>query len=276
MDAPSGQSTSVDYRITRGTAAPGSDYLDAGLLAAALTGTLHFAPGETSRNVDVGALGDTLVEGDETFFLELSNPRGGEILRAQGRATIIDDDFLRLPDPGETPPDGSFVGPSSPAGPDNSARLLPQNSSAAHTGQSYFQPTSQPAGPTGPTQQAAGRSIESSANTNLQPSSVSQGQHQSQAQNLTAVQAGTMMLKQRSNQVATANARPGPKPQAVLASDLSASWARSGPLAVASFLMLAFGLVMKAAPRANRPAVVRSGARRQPERRLQRQRARRR
>jgi chitinase len=57
----------VAYATANGTATAGSDY-------AALTGTLSFATGETSKVVHVQVSGDTAVEGNETLTLSLSSP----------------------------------------------------------------------------------------------------------------------------------------------------------------------------------------------------------
>ncbi len=68
---------SVDYATADGTAAAGADYT-------AASGTLTFAPGETSHTVSVALLDDAIDEGKETFKLTLSNPRGA-FLRAMHR-----------------------------------------------------------------------------------------------------------------------------------------------------------------------------------------------
>jgi len=58
------------------------------------TGTLTFAAGETTKTVQVTINGDVGVEGDESFFLNLSNATGGvTIADAQGVGTITNDDL---------------------------------------------------------------------------------------------------------------------------------------------------------------------------------------
>lgn len=64
---------SVAYSTTNGTATAGVDYT-------ALNGTLTFNPGETSKTVTLVSLADSLVEGDETVLVTLSNPSSGAIL----------------------------------------------------------------------------------------------------------------------------------------------------------------------------------------------------
>ena len=77
----------VDYATSDGTATAGSDY-------GATSGRVpSFAPGETSRTVNVPVTGDTTDEADETFTLTLSNASGGAtISNASATGTIIDDD----------------------------------------------------------------------------------------------------------------------------------------------------------------------------------------
>jgi hypothetical protein len=60
--------------------------------AALPTTALTFAPGETSKNVDVHVTGDLTVEGDETFLFNLSSPTRATIADSQAVGTIDDDD----------------------------------------------------------------------------------------------------------------------------------------------------------------------------------------
>jgi Ca2+-binding RTX toxin-like protein len=92
LSNPSSLTTTVDYATADGTTTAGSDYN-----AVSLT-TLIFNPGETSKNITVSILGDTTVEPDETFKVELSNPTNatlGTITAATG--TIRNDDTIVLP-----------------------------------------------------------------------------------------------------------------------------------------------------------------------------------
>jgi hypothetical protein len=77
----------VDFATADGTATVGdNDYL-------ATSGTLTFAPGETTRTVIVNVVGDLAVEPDEGFFVNISNlSGGGSITDAQGDGTILNDD----------------------------------------------------------------------------------------------------------------------------------------------------------------------------------------
>ncbi len=54
--------------------------------------TLSFTPGQTSKTVTVNVTGDTKLEPDETFFVNLSSPSGAVIADGQGQGSIINDD----------------------------------------------------------------------------------------------------------------------------------------------------------------------------------------
>ena len=75
----------VSFATANGTATAGSDYV-------ANSGTLTFNPGETVKTVTVVVNGDTTVEGNETFFVNLSAPSGATISDGQGQGTITNDD----------------------------------------------------------------------------------------------------------------------------------------------------------------------------------------
>ncbi len=79
------QTATVDFVTANGAAQAGSDYQVA-------SGTLTFAPGESHKTIDVLINGDTNVEPDETFFVNLSNASGATIVDGQGIGTIINDD----------------------------------------------------------------------------------------------------------------------------------------------------------------------------------------
>jgi hypothetical protein len=88
---------SVGYRIEPGSAtsppAAGVDFRPSGG-AAALTGTLNFTAGQSTRTFTIPIVNDALVEGPETILLSLHNPTAGGLLGAQPTAvlTIVDDD----------------------------------------------------------------------------------------------------------------------------------------------------------------------------------------
>ncbi len=78
----------VDYATANGTGSAGSDYT-------ATSGKLAFAPGQTTQTMVVTIQGDTLTEGPETFFVNLSNPANATFNEAQSGSnqatgTILD------------------------------------------------------------------------------------------------------------------------------------------------------------------------------------------
>lgn len=86
LSGPSSQSISIDYATANDTATAGSDYSTA-------AGTLTFAPGTAlTRTITVVVSGDTAIEPNETFFLNLANPINVLLAKAQGIGTITNDD----------------------------------------------------------------------------------------------------------------------------------------------------------------------------------------
>lgn len=90
LDRPSGEPTGVDWATDDRSAAAGSDYV-------ASHGTVGFDPGETAKTVSVPVRGDTAVESNETFVVNLVGLSGVEPGRAQATGTIVDDDPLPPP-----------------------------------------------------------------------------------------------------------------------------------------------------------------------------------
>jgi subtilisin-like proprotein convertase family protein len=86
LSAASAETVTVAYATADGTAVAPGDY-------AATSGTLTFAPGETSKSILVAVNGDTAEEGNETFTVSLGDASGGAgIADGQGVGTITDDD----------------------------------------------------------------------------------------------------------------------------------------------------------------------------------------
>jgi len=83
----------VRYATQNGSAVAGQDYQ-------ATSGTLTFAPGETSKTIEVAAIGDAVLEGNETFSLTLSDPAGATLADGSGRGTIQNDDAASPPPAG--------------------------------------------------------------------------------------------------------------------------------------------------------------------------------
>jgi hypothetical protein len=59
---------------------------------AAASGTLTFAPGETTKTITIAVKGDRKKEADETFFVNLAGATNALIEDGQGIGTILDDD----------------------------------------------------------------------------------------------------------------------------------------------------------------------------------------
>src|SRR5258708_8607049 len=89
LSPSSGSSVMVDYATANGTDIAGSDYQST-------NGTLSFAPGDTSKPVNVNINGDTLVEPDETFTVNLSNATAGATIGTPSATGIIQNDDLAL------------------------------------------------------------------------------------------------------------------------------------------------------------------------------------
>lgn len=94
---------SINYATANGTATSSADYTNT-------SGTATFTAAETSKTISIPTVDDTLVEGNETFMITLSNPSAGAtITTPTGTGTIIDNDAA-------PPPPPSFaIGNASPA-----------------------------------------------------------------------------------------------------------------------------------------------------------------
>lgn len=89
LSAAAAQAVTVSYATANQTATAGADYQ-------AASGTLTFPPGTLSRTVSVNVQGDTAIEPDETFALDLSAAVGATVADGQGVGTIADDDAPSL------------------------------------------------------------------------------------------------------------------------------------------------------------------------------------
>lgn len=77
--------STVAFATSNGTATGGSDYT-------ATSGTLTFAPGETSKTISVLVKGDRLGEPNEAFVINLSHSTNATIVDGPGVGTIVDDE----------------------------------------------------------------------------------------------------------------------------------------------------------------------------------------
>jgi hypothetical protein len=87
LSAASSQTVTVTYNTTNGTATAGSDYV-------AKSGNITFNAGETSKAITVLVNGDTIVEPNETFFVNLISATNATIGKGQGVGTIVNDDSI--------------------------------------------------------------------------------------------------------------------------------------------------------------------------------------
>ena len=86
LAAPYDQAVTVNYATQDGTAAAGEDYV-------AAAGTLTFAPGETTKTIAVGVVGDATPEPDEYFFVNLGGASANSLLSSPvAYGTVVDDD----------------------------------------------------------------------------------------------------------------------------------------------------------------------------------------
>lgn len=85
LSAPTSQSVTVAYATQNGSAVFPDDYASA-------SGTLTFAPGQTTLPVIISIFGDAAYEGNENFTIRLSDAANATISIGTGIATILDDD----------------------------------------------------------------------------------------------------------------------------------------------------------------------------------------
>ncbi|HYK03818.1 MAG TPA: Calx-beta domain-containing protein [Thermoanaerobaculia bacterium] len=85
LSAASDTPITVDYDTADDTAAAPDDYV-------AESGQVTFAPGVLAQTIEIAVNGETLVETDETFFVDLTNPEGASLTDDQGLGTIENDD----------------------------------------------------------------------------------------------------------------------------------------------------------------------------------------
>ncbi|MEM9213209.1 MAG: Calx-beta domain-containing protein [Cyanobacteria bacterium P01_F01_bin.150] len=88
LSGPSDTEVTVDYRTVDLTAAGGLDY-------GAETGTVTFAPGDTSERITIGLVDDAIAEPTEQFGVELLNASSNVMVTGdRSRVTILDNDAI--------------------------------------------------------------------------------------------------------------------------------------------------------------------------------------
>ena len=87
LSAAYDQPVTMSFRTVNGTAKTSdNDYV-------AKTGTLTFAPGETTKTITIEVKGDSKKEANETFYLDLfGNSSNSLFTKNRGIGTILNDD----------------------------------------------------------------------------------------------------------------------------------------------------------------------------------------
>lgn len=89
LSGPSVEAIAIRAITAQGTATESSDYN-------AINSVVIFQPGTVTHTVDVQIIGDTNLEQNEAFSVNLSDPFGTTIADGQGIGTILDDDILLM------------------------------------------------------------------------------------------------------------------------------------------------------------------------------------
>jgi hypothetical protein len=87
LTGPSVEAIAIRAITSAGTATASTDYNSLNLV-------ITFQPGTVTSTVDVSIIGDTSLESNETFFVNLSDPFGTTIADGSALGTILDDDTL--------------------------------------------------------------------------------------------------------------------------------------------------------------------------------------
>jgi hypothetical protein len=98
LSKPTSRRVSVNFATASdGSAVSGQDFTEN-------YGMLSFARGQTTSTITIWVNGDTTVEGDETFSLQLSHASNAFIADSRGFGTILNDDVVQPPLPLPLPP----------------------------------------------------------------------------------------------------------------------------------------------------------------------------
>ena len=87
-----GGTVTVSYATANGTAVAPGDY-------ASRSGSLSFSGSTTTRTISVPVATDGIVEGTESFVVNLTNPSGASLAKGQGTAIVLDIDVPPPPWP---------------------------------------------------------------------------------------------------------------------------------------------------------------------------------
>jgi aryl-phospho-beta-D-glucosidase BglC (GH1 family) len=97
LSQASTQSVTVQYATADRTALQSRDYI-------ATSGTLTFAPGQTSQTISVPIVANPAAQTNETFAVNLTSPTGATLTQGQGTGTILVSSVLSPPPPPPPPP----------------------------------------------------------------------------------------------------------------------------------------------------------------------------
>jgi hypothetical protein len=89
LSGPSVETIAIRAITSPGTATAGTDYNS-------INSVIIFQAGTVTRTLDVSVIGDTALEPNETFSVNLSEPFGTTISDGAGAGTILDDDTLLM------------------------------------------------------------------------------------------------------------------------------------------------------------------------------------
>jgi Calx-beta domain len=87
LSTASASTVTVNYATSDGSANAGSDYNTT-------SGTLSFAPGVLTQAITVNVIGDSVIEGTESFVVTLSAPANATLAVTQGIGSILNDDTV--------------------------------------------------------------------------------------------------------------------------------------------------------------------------------------
>jgi hypothetical protein len=93
LSGPSSRTITINFSTADGTAGVGNDYL------LPVANSISVPAGQTSATITVRVIGDTTVEPDENFFVDLTSTTNSFIARGRGQGTILNDDGNSTPLP---------------------------------------------------------------------------------------------------------------------------------------------------------------------------------
>lgn len=102
ISAATTRNVTASYETVSGDAVAGQDFV-------ATAGVVRIKAGKTAATVAIDVLGDQKVEGNESFTVQLSNPRRATLVRSVGTGTILADNDVVAPSDAETLANTAFT-----------------------------------------------------------------------------------------------------------------------------------------------------------------------